>query len=246
MKKVVLVTGASIGIGFEICKLFALNNYDIILNDIDQNSGELAVKELNSVFPDKVMGYFGDCSDIDFNNKMVFDIIEKYNKIDVFIANAGITLFGDFLTYMPADFDKVLGLNLRGTFFLTQTIAKEMKEKGGSIVFISSVVGHQAHKNLAAYAITKAGLEMFAKNLVEELSEYKIRINTVAPGATLTSRTNLDGDYKETWSKITPLGKPAEVSEIAEAVYFIANAKHITGQTLIVDGGWTSVSPSPY
>jgi len=139
---------------------------------------------------------------------------------------------------------------LGGSFFLAQAAAKQMKQQqtGGSILFMSSVVGHQAHKDLAAYAITKAGLEMLAKNLVIELSPYKITVNAIAPGATLTERTVHDPDYENTWSRITPIGRAATTTDIANAALFMVSdkAKHITGQSLIIDGGWTSVSPSPY
>ena len=113
---------------------------------------------------------------------------------------------------------------------------------------MSSVTGHQAHKNLAAYGMSKAALEMLAKNLVIELSEYKININTIAPGATITERTLDDPDYVKTWSRITPMGRPADVSDIADTALFLVSdkARHITGQSLIVDGGWTSISPSPF
>jgi 3-oxoacyl-[acyl-carrier protein] reductase len=141
-------------------------------------------------------------------------------------------------------------LNLGGSFFLAQAAAKQMKEQGtgGSILFMSSVVGHQAHKNLAAYAITKAGLEMLAKNLVVELSPHNINVNAIAPGATLTERTMDDKEYEKTWSRITPIGRPATTLDIANAALFLVSpaARHITGQSLIIDGGWTSVSPSPY
>ena len=141
-------------------------------------------------------------------------------------------------------------LNLGGSFFLAQSAAKQMKQQGtgGRILFMSSVVGHQAHKNLAAYAITKAGLEMLAKNLVVELSPYNITVNAIAPGATLTERTLHDLEYEKTWSRITPIGKPATVSDIANAALFMVSpaSGQITGQSLIIDGGWTSVSPSPY
>ena len=113
---------------------------------------------------------------------------------------------------------------------------------------MSSVTGHQAHKDLAAYGMTKAALEMLAKTLVVELSPHKININAVAPGATKTERTTEDKDYEKIWSKITPMGRPAEVSDIAQAALFLVSgsARHITGQSLVVDGGWTSVSPSPF
>jgi NAD(P)-dependent dehydrogenase (short-subunit alcohol dehydrogenase family) len=113
---------------------------------------------------------------------------------------------------------------------------------------MSSVTGHQAHKNLAAYGMTKAGLEMLAKSLVLELSPLNITINTVAPGATLTERTLQDEGYESIWSRITPMGRPGTVEDVSNAVLFLVSpaARHITGQTLVVDGGWTATSPSPY
>jgi glucose 1-dehydrogenase len=96
--------------------------------------------------------------------------------------------------------------------------------------------------------MTKAGLEMLAKNLVIDLSEHKITVNTIAPGATLTERTLEDTGYKNTWSRITPMGRPATVTDVANAVLFMVSPKadHITGQNIVVDGGWTAVSVSPY
>jgi NAD(P)-dependent dehydrogenase (short-subunit alcohol dehydrogenase family) len=113
---------------------------------------------------------------------------------------------------------------------------------------MSSVTGHQAHKNLAAYAMSKAGIEMLARNLVIELSQFRININTIAPGATLTERTMEDPEYAETWSRLTPMGSPATVTDIANCALFLVSekARHVTGHNLIVDGGWTSISPSPY
>src|SRR4029450_949221 len=105
---------------------------------------------------------------------------------------------------------------LAGCFFLAQAAALQMRAQGqgGSILFTSSVTGHQAHKNLAAYGMSKAAIEMLAKNLVIEVSQYKINVNTIAPGATLTERTVSEPGYESTWSRITPLGKPASVQDI--------------------------------
>jgi NAD(P)-dependent dehydrogenase (short-subunit alcohol dehydrogenase family) len=113
---------------------------------------------------------------------------------------------------------------------------------------MSSVTGHQAHKDLAVYSMTKAALEMLAKNLVSEIAAYSINVNAIAPGATITERTANDPGYEKTWSRITPLGRPAYPSDIANAALFLVSSKarHITGQTLIIDGGWTCMSPSPY
>ena len=247
--KVAIVTGAGQGIGFEICSQLAQKSATVYLNDIDQT---LATKAAETIGKEggKCFAYPGDAGDIEFIKQMVTDAVSVSGKIDIVIANAGITLFGDFLSYPQESFRKVLDVNLGGTFFLAQIAARQMKDQkeGGSMLFMSSVTGHQAHKNLAAYGMTKAAIEMLAKNLVIELSQFKINVNTIAPGATLTERTNEDEEYAKIWSGITPLGRPADCSDIANAALFLVSskAKHITGQTLIIDGGWTSISPSPF
>ena len=141
-------------------------------------------------------------------------------------------------------------VNLGGTFFLAQAVVNQIKKQGGggSLLFMSSVTGHQAHKNLGAYGMTKAALEMLAKNLVIEISEFGINVNAIAPGATATERTLEDTEYEKTWSRITPMGRAGTTHDMAAAALFLVSdaARHITGQTLIIDGGWTAVSPSPY
>jgi NAD(P)-dependent dehydrogenase (short-subunit alcohol dehydrogenase family) len=247
--KVAIVTGAGRGIGFEICKELAIAGTKIILNDLSPELTESAAAEINTLNKDNCIGMTGDSGDIAFIRKMVAFAVEKFGSVDIVIANAGITLFGDFFTYPPESFFKIMQVNLAGSFFLAQAAASQMKlqQSGGSILFTSSVTGHRAHKNLAAYGMSKAALEMLAKNLVIELSQYRINVNTIAPGATLTERTLEDPDYRATWSRITPMGRPAFVSDIANAALFLVSdkAKHITGQNLIIDGGWTSVSVSP-
>jgi glucose 1-dehydrogenase len=246
---VAVVTGAGQGIGFEIARQLALQGASVVLNDIDESLTNSAVNKITNE-GGQCDGLVGDASNTSFISQMVEYAVKRFGKLTIAIANAGITLYADFFDYTPDAFEKVMKLNLGGSFFLAQLAARQMKkqETGGSILFMSSVVGHQAHKNLAAYAITKAGLEMLAKNLVIELSPYKITVNTIAPGATLTERTTDDKEYEKTWSQITPLGKPATTTDIANAALFLVSpeARHITGQSLIIDGGWTSVSPSPY
>jgi 3-oxoacyl-[acyl-carrier protein] reductase len=246
---VAIVTGAGQGIGFEISRQLALQGAAVILNDIDEKLTASAVKKIKDDGGNCV-GLSGDAGNVLFINEMVKLAATEFGKLTIAIANAGITLFAEFFDYTPEAFNKVMQLNLGGSFFLAQAAAKQMKDQktSGSILFMSSVVGHQAHKNLAAYAITKAGLEMLAKNLVIELSPYNITVNAIAPGATLTERTMDDKEYDKTWSRITPIGKPASTDDIAKAALFLVSpdAKHITGQSLVVDGGWTSVSPSPY
>ena len=247
--QVAIVTGAGQGIGLEICRQLAGQGAHVLLNDIEELLAEEAArsiqKEHGSCIP-----YAGDASDVSFIQEMVRESVNRFGKLDIAIANAGITLFGDFFEYKPEDFTQVMKVNLSGRFFLAQAAALQMKDQGasGRILFMSSVTGHQAHKDLAAYGMSKAALEMLAKTLVLELSPFAITVNAIAPGATSTERTLSDPDYEQTWSRITPIGKPATAKDIANAALFLVSpeAGHITGQTLIVDGGWSSVSPSPY
>ncbi|MDB5017658.1 MAG: short-chain dehydrogenase [Mucilaginibacter sp.] len=247
--QVAIVTGAGQGIGFEIARRLADEGASVIINDIDEALALKAASEIQQT-GGNCNAVAGDASNVEFIQYLVDEAVAKFGKLTIAIANAGITTFGDFLNYKPEDLEKVMGLNLFGSFFLTQKAAIQIKKQnsGGSILLMSSVTGHQAHKNLAAYGMTKAGLEMLAKSLVAELSEDQITINTIAPGATITERTAQESGYLETWSRITPLGRPATVKDIANAALFFVSpdSRHITGQSLVVDGGWTAISPSPY
>jgi glucose 1-dehydrogenase len=248
--KVAIVTGAGQGIGYEICSSLAKEGAHVILNDVDQALADSAVKRIVENTGGDCIALAGDSGDAAFIQKMVDTAVSQFGRLDVVIANAGITLYGDFFTYQPESFSRVMQVNLAGTFFLAQAAANQMKkqEGGGSLLFTSSVTGHQAHKDLAAYGMSKAALEMLAKNLVIELSQYNINVNTIAPGATLTERTLDDPEYAATWKRITPMGRAATVTDIADTALFLVSdkAKHITGQTIIVDGGWTCISPSPF
>lgn len=236
MKKYI-VTGAGQGIGHQIALQLMEEGHLVVVNDID---------------PSLLSGPYikaGDVSSPHFIKELVAFAKTLPGELAGCVCNAGITTFGSFWDYSPESMKSLLDLNIQGTFFLIQEVAKAIRSEGnsGSIVVTSSVTGHQAHPDLAAYGMTKAALNQLVQNLVIDLSPVQIRINSVSPGATMTERTEKDANYLKEWSRLTPLSKPADVSDIAEAVCFFLSdkAKHITGQTLIVDGGWTSISPPP-
>ena len=244
-----IVTGAGVGIGYEIARQLAMQGAAVMLNDIDPDAAARAAAQIVAE-GGRCQPVAGDVADVAFLRRMVEATVDAFGRLDMTVANAGLTHYGDFFETQPEDVDRLLGVNLRGSYFLTQASAKQMRAQGsgGRILLMASVTGIQAIRYLSAYGMTKAALRMLARNLVVELSPHKIRINAIAPGATLTQR-NVDDDanYVENWSQMIPLQEIITVEDIANTALFLLSpqAKHITGQTLVVDGGWTVYSPTP-
>jgi 3-oxoacyl-[acyl-carrier protein] reductase len=244
-----VVTGAGVGIGYEIARQLALQGASVMLNDLD---GALATNAAAKIAAEGgiCQSIAGDVADVATVRGVVAATVDAFGRLDMAVANAGLTFWGDFFAYEQANFDRVLGVNLRGSYFLAQAAARHMRERGagGRILLMSSVTGHQALQYLSAYGMTKAALEMMARSLVVELSPYRITINAIAPGATLTPRNLADEpDYEAIWSGLTPTGRVGTPDDIAHAALFLLSpqASQITGQTLIVDGGWSAISPTP-
>ena len=249
-QQVAIVTGAGKGIGFAVARQLALQGASVVLNDIDIDLATTASQKIKAD-GGSCEAYGGDISEIEIIEGILKFTVDTFGKLDILLANAGITTYGDFLEYQPVSMQRLLQINLFGTFFLTQAATKQMVKQGqgGSILITSSVTGHAAHPFLAAYGMTKAGLDQLVKNLVIDLGPHKININTMVPGATLTERTLIeDPDYLEIWSRITPSGRPSTTDDIVNAALFLVSpaSRQIMGQNLVIDGGWTSVGVPPY
>ncbi|MEZ4666984.1 MAG: SDR family oxidoreductase [Anaerolineae bacterium] len=247
--KVALVTGAGVGIGFAIARRLALEGASVVLNDFDHSLAEQSAQSIRDS-GGRCFAFSGDVSEVAFVQEMVNYAVSTYGKLDIAVCNAGLTVWGDFFEYTEEMFERAVSLNLRGTYFLAQAAAKQMRTtgSGGKILFVSSVTGHRAIRYLSVYSMTKAALEMLARNLVVELSPFNITVNCVAPGATVTPRNLTDDpNYEAVWASLTPLGKAGQPDDVAAAATFLVSqsADHVTGQTLIVDGGWSAISPVP-
>ncbi|MCY3916882.1 MAG: SDR family NAD(P)-dependent oxidoreductase [Chloroflexi bacterium] len=250
LNQTVIVTGAGEGIGYEVARQFCAEGASAILNDILPERAKAAAESIAAETGAPCLPASGDVADIEVVRALVRQAVETFGQLNVCVCNAGLTSWGDFFDYQPADFERVMGVNLRGSYFLAQAAARQFRAQGsgGRIVLMSSVTGHRAVPYLSAYGMTKAALEMLARNLVLELSPYAITINCVAPGAVITPRNlNDDPDYEARWGSLIPVGKAIQTADIANAALFLAapESAKITGQAIVVDGGWTSTSPIP-
>lgn len=245
-EQVAVVTGAGQGIGYAICQKLTQEGAAVMLNDIDPVLAEETAGKIRAE-GGRCSALAGDVADPAFNASLVAAAVEQFGRLDLVVANAGITLFQDFFEVTPQDFQRLIQTNLGGCFFLAQAAGLQYRKQGtgGSMVFMSSVTGTQAWQGLSVYSSSKAAIQMLARHLVVDFSPLGVNVNAVAPGATLTERTALDPGYEQNWSLVTPMAKPAYPQDIAEAVCFLLSSagRHITGQTLTVDGGWTALSP---
>jgi glucose 1-dehydrogenase len=249
--KAALITGAGTGIGYALCQAFASAGATVALNDIDPTLCQKAAQQINETLGvERVHPYACDVADVEAVRTMFQRFVDTAGRLDIAIANAGITNYGAFLTYTPEAFDRLTSVNLRGSFFTAQTAARIMigAHIPGRIILLSSVAGIQAHPNLGVYGITKAGIRMMAKTIALEVGSYGITANAISPGATLTERTLQDDpEYESNWASVTPTGRVGYVEDIVAAALYLASpqARHVTGHTLVVDGGWTLQGPLP-
>jgi 3-oxoacyl-[acyl-carrier protein] reductase len=243
-----VVTGAGQGIGREIARQLALEGASVLVNDQDAPLAEEAAVAIRSG-GGIALGAGGDVADPRVTRGLVDQAVAAFGRLDAAVANAGVTMHRDFLDYGPEELDRLLAVNLRGSFFLAQAAARRFREQGtpGRVLFLSSVTGHLAIRQMAAYGMTKAAVEALARNLSLELAATGVTVNAVAPGATATPRTLLEPGWESAWGEATPAGRVATGEDVAAAALFLLSdaAAHVTGQTLVVDGGWIARGAVP-
>jgi NAD(P)-dependent dehydrogenase (short-subunit alcohol dehydrogenase family) len=245
-----LVTGASKGVGKGIALELARNGCDVAVNfSSDAAGADRTVDEIRALGREAfaVCADVGDSTQVD---RMFAEVFSRMPSLNVLVNNAGVQTWKPLLDLEEHEWDRVIRTNLKGCFLCTQRAARHMKDAGGgSIVNIGSGCNKLAFPNLVDYTASKGGIEMFTKVAAVELGKYKIRVNCVAPGAIEIERTKLEaGDYAETWSGVTPLGRVGNPQDVGRVVAFLAGegGEFVSGQTIWVDGGLFSKPHWPY
>jgi NAD(P)-dependent dehydrogenase (short-subunit alcohol dehydrogenase family) len=246
--RVGLVTGGARGIGRAIGECLHREGAHVVLLDCDQDAGEAAAREIGATGPKPVRFLRADLGATTGFDAVSDFIARTYGHLDMLFNNAGIEIGKSFEKTTAADWDRILGVNLRGAFLLTQAVLHLFPSSGGSIVNISSIHSTHAFPEAVAYACSKAGLIALTRNLALELSKRHIRVNAICPGYIdtrlwdehLRHSPNPDEVAAQT-TALHPVGRRGVPADIAEAALYLASdaASFVTGTQLVVDGGLT-------
>ncbi len=238
--KIALITGSARGIGNSIARLFAKQGAQVVIADILQDDIDAALQEFTSEGL-KATGYQCNITSEEEVENMMKDVYQQYNSIDILINNAGITADTLLIRMKKIDWDKVINVNLTGTFICTQKAAKYMmKQRHGKIVNISSVIGFIGNFGQANYAASKGGIIAFTKSVSKELASRNINVNAVAPGFIRTAMTDtLPEEIQQKYLENISLKRFGTPEDVGKLVLFLSSedADYITGQTIIIDGG---------
>ena len=239
--KNILITGGSRGIGKSIVEVLFNSgaNVGFTFSSSESAANEIA-KNLNSS-SQKCIAYKSDASKLDQCENLVESYLNDFETIDVLINNAGITKDNLLMRMGEDDFDKVIEVNLKSVFNMTKACQRVfLKNRKGSIINMSSVVGVKGNAGQSNYAASKAGIIGFSKSIAQELGSRSIRCNVIAPGFIKTEMTdNLSDSIIESWTENIPLKRPGESNDVANLCLFLASdlSSYITGQVINVDGG---------
>ena len=239
--KTAIITGASRGIGRGIAQTLAKHGCSIAFTfNTNIEAARSLVNELNTIGV-KVKAYKSDAADFDAANKLVEDVVTDFNSLEILINNAGITKDNLLMRMGEEDFDEVVKVNLKSVFNMTKAVQRTfLKQRNGSLIHMSSVVGVKGNAGQANYAASKAGIIGFSKSIALELGSRNIRSNVIAPGFIETEMTaRLPEDIVQGWRDGIPLKRGGKPEDVANTCVFLASelSSYVTGQVLHVDGG---------
>ncbi|MDD5084885.1 MAG: 3-oxoacyl-[acyl-carrier-protein] reductase [Candidatus Omnitrophica bacterium] len=238
--KVAIVTGSAQGIGREIALRFAEEGAKLALCDLNEEALSKTASEIGSK-TSQCIKLRADVTNPDDVEAVVKKTLDTYTKIDILVNNAGITKDNLLVRLSPEDWDLVLSINLRGTFLFTKAVSRPMmKQRSGTIINISSIIGIMGNAGQANYAASKAGVIGLTKSVAKELASRNIRANAIAPGFIKTAMTDkIPEEMRNEMLKLIPLGRLGEPKHVADLAVFLASelADYVTGQVIQVDGG---------
>jgi 3-oxoacyl-[acyl-carrier protein] reductase len=242
--KVAFITGASRGIGKAIAIAFAEQGASIAFTDMRRDEIMEATEREIQAIGVKVVGYASDASSFDDSERTADEIAKEFGRIDILVNNAGITRDNLLMRMTEADWDLVIKVNLKSVFNLTKAVQKYMlKQRSGSIINMSSVVGVNGNAGQSNYSASKAGLIGFTKSVAQELGSRNIRCNAIAPGYIETEMTaKLSEEVRKEWAAQIPLRRGGKPEDVAQACVFFASdlSAYVTGQVLSVCGGMST------
>jgi len=239
--KVVMVTGGSRGIGRACAVAFGKQKATVVITYAGNEAAAAETVKLVQEAGGKAQAVRFDVADTAACAGAVEDVVKTYGRLDVLVNNAGVAVDGLLMRFKDEDWDRVLDTNLKGVFALVRAASRPMmKQRGGAIINLTSVVGEMGNAGQSAYAASKAGLIGFTKSVARELASRNIRCNAVSPGFIDTDMTSVLGEeIKKNLLGQVPLGRLGSAEDVAQAVLFLASdaAAYVTGETLKVNGG---------
>lgn len=247
--KVAIVTGAGSGIGHAIAERFGREGAAVCVNYFGHENQAEELAALISRAARKSIAVKADVSDPDQVQHMVQRVLKELGRIDLLVNNAGVESSAPFLEITEESWDKMLNVDLKGAFLCAQACGRAMKEHGGSIINISSIHEDHTFPGFTPYCAAKGGMRMMMRNAALELSQYRIRVNNIAPGAIATpinEATMHDSKKMAELHRIIPLGQMGTPADVAEVALFLASdrARYVTGSTYYVDGGMVRYAES--